>query len=366
MRTFGTVVRLSPARSDLGWIACDAVVGAVGHLGDGTERRAEVVRESQRGHDHGVVPCVAHGDEDREAASLRRAAVGMDVEGDVDVRAVQEQRARRHARTDPGVRGPGEHDPGTERLELAACVVRDVPVELRLGVAAVGCRAGGVAGLRRRAVPDEVVEERGVAPVVAVVAGVEPHDDALRVTQGAACGAVVVVVGGRGRARRRATRRRRTRRRSPTVDDATLRGAGGSRTRLTSECGNPEARSRRSAGALTSVESDHRDRRSGPSRPSQPDPAGQMRSWREATPRTSRPGGRRRPSPGPRDDGVARRAAVGARPPGRRRRLQPRGAVAAVATATKGMPACRHRSDSDSGGAIICPRRRSRQRRSRR
>ena len=62
--------------------------------------------------------------------------------------------------------------------EIRAQVAGDVPVELRLGVPAVGLGSGRVAGFHLAAVPNQVVQEAGVAPAMAVVPGIDPDDSA--------------------------------------------------------------------------------------------------------------------------------------------------------------------------------------------
>ena len=83
---------------------------------------------------------------------------------------------RNDARHWPGV--PRQHDPRTLRLEVGRQVRRDVPVVLRLGVAGVGLGAGRVARLLLATVPDQVVDERRIGVVAAVVPRIDPDDDA--------------------------------------------------------------------------------------------------------------------------------------------------------------------------------------------
>ena len=84
-------------------------------------------------------------------------------------------------------------------------IPRDVPVEARLGVAAVGLGPGRIAGLGLASVPDRVVDERRVAPVPPVVARVDRHDLAgERPCRGRG---LVLREGGRGSCRCERTRR---------------------------------------------------------------------------------------------------------------------------------------------------------------
>jgi hypothetical protein len=126
------------------------------------------------GADDVIVDAVGDWLEDCEAATARGASVGVDVDRDVGVRAVDDLRALRDARTDTGVAIAREDDLRALRAQVAGEVLGDVEVELRLGVAADGFGAGGVACLLFAPVPDEVVDVAWICVVAAVCPGSIP------------------------------------------------------------------------------------------------------------------------------------------------------------------------------------------------
>jgi hypothetical protein len=111
-----------------------------------------------------------------EAVSAGRAAVGVDRQREVGMRAVADRRALVDARPDAVVGRACHDDARAEALQPALQAPRDVERERRLAQAAVrGLRAGRVAGLAvaARAGRHLAVDLRRVRAVGAVVAGVE-------------------------------------------------------------------------------------------------------------------------------------------------------------------------------------------------
>ncbi len=126
--------------------------------------------------DHAVVDPVRHGLEHGEAAPVGRPAVSMDIDRDVRVRAVDDLRARRHARPHAVVAVAREHNLGALSAQVGGEVLGNVEVELRLCIAAVGFRACRIAVLVFAPVPDWIVDVARVCVVAPVVAGVDAHD----------------------------------------------------------------------------------------------------------------------------------------------------------------------------------------------
>ena len=115
--------------------------------------------------------------QDGEPPPAGRPSVGVDGDGRVGVDLVADRGALGDARSHPGIAGAGERDRRSFRAQVGGEVHGDVPVELGLGVAAVGLRTGGVAGFGLPAVPDQLADDRGSGEVPAVVARV--HRDHL-------------------------------------------------------------------------------------------------------------------------------------------------------------------------------------------
>jgi hypothetical protein len=80
------------------------------------------------GADHAIVGPVCDRLQYPEAATICRASVGMDVDRDVRVRAVEDLRALRDARTDPAVARAREDDLGTLGSQVAGEVLGDIEV----------------------------------------------------------------------------------------------------------------------------------------------------------------------------------------------------------------------------------------------
>ena len=152
------------------------VVGADRLMSPGGERRPQIGAEDGRRTDDGVVDPVSHRFEDGEPAPAGRTAVGVDGHPRVGVSVVTDGGPLRDAGTHAGVRRPGQHDRGALTAQIGGQVARHVPVELRLGVTAVGLGSGRVAGLAFPAVPDQPVDDRGRAGVSPVVSGIHQND----------------------------------------------------------------------------------------------------------------------------------------------------------------------------------------------
>lgn len=116
--------------------------------------------------------------DDVEPAASSRAAVGVDRDHRVGVRAVADPRAPVDARADAAVGAPGQHHLGALTAEDARGRARHVQGEARLRVAAGRSRPRRVARLVPAA-PDRhlAVDDLGVGGVAAVVPRVE-HDRA--------------------------------------------------------------------------------------------------------------------------------------------------------------------------------------------
>src|ERR1035438_7754847 len=106
----------------------------------------------------------------------------MYIDSYVGVRTVDDRGAAVHARADSVIAGPGHHHPRASADEVGAQVSRHVEVVPRLGGAAVGFRAGGVAGLPFPAVPDQVVGvlAAGVLAAGVLAAALAPQADVIR------------------------------------------------------------------------------------------------------------------------------------------------------------------------------------------
>jgi hypothetical protein len=77
----------------------------------------------------------------------RRRPVGVEGDHRVGTRPIRDRGAIVHARADPGVIGPGQHDLHAARGQRITDPQCDIPIEGVLGIAAVGGGAGGVARL---------------------------------------------------------------------------------------------------------------------------------------------------------------------------------------------------------------------------
>src|SRR5579875_1840510 len=111
-----------------------------------------------------------------DAAPPGRPAIGVDVDRDVRMRAVEHIGTPVHAWPDAVVAGPGQHHRGAGLAQVPRQVHGDVEVELGLGVAAGGLGARGVAVLPFPPVPYLAAQEGGVGVVEAVVPRVDPDD----------------------------------------------------------------------------------------------------------------------------------------------------------------------------------------------
>ena len=105
-----------------------------------------------------------------------RPAVGVDGDGRVRVGPVADRRALGHAGADPVVVVAGQDHRGAFGPEQPGQPHRDVEGEGVLGIARVGLRPGGVAGLPFRDHVDQPVDDRRMRPVGAVVPGVQGDD----------------------------------------------------------------------------------------------------------------------------------------------------------------------------------------------